>query len=266
MAVIGRDWRVIHVNAAAEALVHMPREQLVGRDVRELHPQAGDAVFLDSYRRAMEERVPVHFEGQSSVLDAWLDVFAYPSAHGLTILFRDVTERHEREEKLRSLSVLDELTGLYNRRGFFTLAHQHCRLAERKHRGALLVFVDMDSLKQINDTLGHAAGDRALTAVSAALRESFRESDILGRLGGDEFAALALETDREAAPLLLDRLRAALEAFNAGRSLPIPLSVSVGTAYFDPGQPCGVEELITTADHEMYEEKRTKLRATNYES
>ena len=259
MAAVDRDWRVVYTNRVAEELVRRPRSELLGKDLRELLPGLRDHFFFEHYRRAMAEQVSVHFEGQSSLVDAWLEIHAYPSPHGLTIFFRDVTERHEHEEKLRSLSLLDELTGLYNRRGFFTLAQKHCRLAERNRRGALLVFVDMDGLKQINDTLGHAAGGRALTAVSEAMRHSFRESDILGRLGGDEFAALALETDHDAAPLLLERLRHGLRDFNHGGSLVLPLAVSVGTAYFDPACPCDIEELVSSADREMYLEKRGKL-------
>lgn len=259
VAAVDREWRVTYTNRVAEQLVRRPRGELLGKDMRELLPGLEASVFYEHYQRAMREQVAVHFEAASHLVDAWLEVHAYPSPEGLTILFRDDTERHQVEERLRSLSVLDELTGLYNRRGFFTLARQHCKLAERNRRGALLVFVDLDGLKQINDTLGHVAGDHALVAVSDALRQSFRDSDILGRLGGDEFAALALETELGVGPRLLQRLRACLDEYNANNQLARPLSVSVGTAYFDPDDDCGIEELIAAADREMYEEKRRKM-------
>jgi diguanylate cyclase (GGDEF)-like protein/PAS domain S-box-containing protein len=261
VAAIDREWRVTYTNSVAEELVKKPRSELLGRDLREVLPGLETSFFYDNYERALREQVPVHFQGASHMVDAWLDVRAYPSPDGLTILFRDDTERHQTEERLRSLSILDELTGLYNRRGFFTLAEQHCKLAERNRRGALLVFLDLDGLKQINDTLGHVAGDQAIVAVSEALRQSFRESDILGRLGGDEFAALALETDLGVGPRLLERLRACLEEYNAASTLIRSLAVSVGTAYFDPNDHCGIEELIARADREMYEEKRRKLQS-----
>jgi diguanylate cyclase (GGDEF)-like protein/PAS domain S-box-containing protein len=256
---IDREWRVTYTNAVAEQLMRRERTELLGKDLRELLPELEASVYYGYYERALEDQVSVHFEAPG-LADAWLEVHAYPSPEGLTILFHDDTERHQLEERLRSLSVLDELTGLYNRRGFFTLAQQHCKLAERNGRGALLVFVDLDGLKQINDTLGHVAGDQAIVAVSDALRQTFRESDILGRLGGDEFAALVLETDLGVGPNLLQRLRACLDEYNASSTLVRSLAVSVGTAYFEPDEHSGIEELIALADREMYEEKRRKMQ------
>ena len=94
--------------------------------------------------------------------------------------------------EVRAQSLIDPLTGLHNRRGFFVLAEQQLRLAQRGRLGMLLLFADVDDLKGINDRAGHAAGDRALQAVAIVLRETFPESDILARLGGDEFVVLAI--------------------------------------------------------------------------
>lgn len=255
---LNRDWNVTYANRVAEELLRKPREELLGRDVRALIPHLETNVFYKNYERALNDQVPVHFEAASHVSSAWFDVHAYPSAEGLTVFFRDITERHQHEEKLRGLSMLDELTGLYNRRGFFTLAHQHCKQAERKRRGLLLVFIDVDGLKQINDTLGHVVGDTALVTLASALRHSFRESDILARLGGDEFAALVLEADPEIAPIPLRRLLATLDEFNRGGTLPLPLSVSIGMAFFDPDHPRSIDSLLAIADGRMYARKREK--------
>ncbi len=104
-------------------------------------------------------------------------------------------ERHRMAEELRNLSLTDELTGLHNRRGFITLSQQQIRQAKRTKKEMLLLFVDLDGLKKINDGFGHSEGDRALFAVAALLRETFRDSDIVARIGGDEFAVLAMETE-----------------------------------------------------------------------
>lgn len=251
-------WRITYANGVAEELLGLTREGLLGKDVRQHVPDAEESVFYRHYERALQEQVPVHFEAASRLTDAWLEVHAYPSPAGLTIFFRDVTERHEHEEKLRSLSMVDELTGLYNRRGFFTLANQQCKHAERKRRGLLLVFIDLDGLKQINDTLGHVAGDQAIVALAAALRHSFRESDVLARLGGDEFAALALEADAGVASIPLRRLMESIDDFNRGGALSLPLSISIGTAFFDPDHPRSVDDLLAIADGRMYARKREK--------
>ena len=108
-------------------------------------------------------------------------------------------ERKRMEEEIRSLSLTDELTGLYNRRGFTLLAEQEVKLAHRMNRTMLLFFCDVDNLKGINDTHGHAQGDLALKEVSAILKETFREADILARLGGDEFVVLAVDASLESA-------------------------------------------------------------------
>ena len=112
---------------------------------------------------------------------------------------RDVTERKEQEQALRSLTIIDDLTKLYNRRGFLTLAERHLKLAVRKKTGVFLLFADLDGLKIINDTFGHLEGDRALIDAADILRASFRSADIIARLGGDEFTVFPIEAAAESA-------------------------------------------------------------------
>jgi len=120
---------------------------------------------------------------------------------------RHAIERHRLLSALRSLSLIDDLTGLYNRRGFADLGEQYLKLARRTARGVTMVFLDLDRFKTINDSLGHHVGDQALMKVADILRATFRRSDIVARLGGDEFAVLALEASGESSELLLYRLR-----------------------------------------------------------
>jgi diguanylate cyclase (GGDEF)-like protein len=179
------------------------------------------------------------------------------------ILVRSVRyaiERHRLLSALRSLSLIDDLTGLYNRRGFADLGEQHLKLARRQARGVLLVYVDLDRLKTINDTLGHHVGDRALLKVSDMLRDTFRRSDIIARMGGDEFAVLALEATEENEIQLVARLRAKVEQFNERGKEPYQLSISLGTARFDGEGRTRLDELLAKADAAMYEEKRGKRR------
>ena len=115
-------------------------------------------------------------------------------------------ERKRMDEEIRSLSLTDDLTGLYNRRGFTLLAEQEVKLAHRINRPMLLFFCDVDSLKGINDAHGHAQGDLALQEVSAILKETFREVDIMARLGGDEFVVLAVDALQESAETITNRI------------------------------------------------------------
>lgn len=167
-------------------------------------------------------------------------------------------ERHRLVTALRSLSVIDDLTGLYNRRGFMDLGEQHLKLARRSGRGLTLVYCDVDRFKEINDTLGHPQGDRALRKVTELLRSSFRRSDIVGRLGGDEFAVLALEVSGEDEGMLVSRIRRKLEAFNSLEAEPFALSLSLGMARFDRDTGGSLNDLLARADEAMYGEKRLK--------
>jgi diguanylate cyclase (GGDEF)-like protein len=174
---------------------------------------------------------------------------------------RHAIERHRLLGALRSLSLIDDLTGLYNRRGFADLGEQYLKLARRTARGVTVVFLDLDRFKTINDSLGHHVGDRALMRMADILRDTFRRSDIVGRLGGDEFAVLALEASGESADLLVDRLRDRVREFNQVSREPYQLSVSVGMARHGTDLRVRLEDLLAEADNAMYEEKRKKRRS-----
>ncbi|MGQ0538359.1 MAG: diguanylate cyclase, partial [Gemmatimonadaceae bacterium] len=162
-------------------------------------------------------------------------------------------------DTLSALSLVDELTDLYNRRGFLALAEQQLKLARRSRRELVLLFVDLDDFKLINDTYGHGEGDVALKRAAAILKKTFRESDIVARLGGDEFVILAAETGSSAG--IVDRLRRELRLRNKEDGYPYTLSFSVGAARFDPSNPPSIEALLQTADAMLYEQKREKRQA-----
>ena len=175
---------------------------------------------------------------------------------------RATAELARHADQVRALSIVDDLTGLYNRRGFLTLAQRQLKVALRKRRRALLFFLDLDGLKQINDRLGHKAGDQALIDAAEQLKRAFRDADIVGRLGGDEFVALAIEASPDSAESMSARLRERLDlgAGGAGRSgrgdRPHALTMSIGVATFDPRKPEPIEGLLSRADADMYRVKR----------
>lgn len=174
----------------------------------------------------------------------------------------DIHDRRMLEEKLHSISITDDLTGLLNRRGFFTLAQQQVKVAARAKKGVMLFYADLDGFKKINDTVGHQEGDLALVDTAAILKDIFRESDIVARLGGDEFAVLMLEdTDIRDVNVIVNRLRESLDAYNARSEHDYTLSMSAGIARYDPDRPCSLDELIAKADALMYKEKRKKQQS-----
>jgi len=175
---------------------------------------------------------------------------------------RHAVERHRLFRALRDLSLIDDLTQLYNRRGFQDLGQQYLKLARRTGRGVTVVYVDLDRFKTINDSLGHLAGDRALIKMAEILRASFRRSDIIARLGGDEFGVLALEASDETSEGLVARLRERVREFNATSAEPYQLSISVGLARIEDDPSVRLDDLVASADSAMYREKHDKRAAT----
>ncbi|HEY8370362.1 MAG TPA: diguanylate cyclase response regulator [Thermodesulfobacteriota bacterium] len=178
------------------------------------------------------------------------------------LLARAVAYAVERQRllcEIRALALVDELTGLYNRRGFFTLAGHELRVAARQRRRVFLLFADLDGMKWINDSLGHAAGDRALIEAAEVLKATFRESDTIARLGGDEFAVFALSSGRRAArDRPAERLRRALAERTRRPGRPFPLAMSIGVVERVPDATTTIDQLLAIADERMYRDKRAR--------
>jgi diguanylate cyclase (GGDEF)-like protein/PAS domain S-box-containing protein len=171
---------------------------------------------------------------------------------------QDISERKRAESALHSLSLVDELTGLYNRRGFLAVTEQYLESFQCTDNGLVVLYADLDGLKAINDSLGHLEGDRALVRTAEVLKEAFRSSDIIARLGGDEFVLLASVGADESAESLTERLQQKIDLANSQRNRLYDLSISIGVAHYDPDEACTIEELMGRADRVMYEEKRKK--------
>jgi len=170
-------------------------------------------------------------------------------------------ERHRLIQELKSLAIKDELTGLYNRRGFLVLARKQLEMASRINTLLWLIYVDIDNMKWINDNLGHKEGDEALIDIAAILKQTFRESDIIARIGGDEFAIVALNEFGPDSRKMVARIQENIANFNANMGRAYILSVSTGLAACDSVPDCNINELLSIADYFMYEEKKSKKNA-----
>lgn len=154
-------------------------------------------------------------------------------------------------------AITDELTGLYNRRHFDSLLEQEIRRSERFGRPMAVLLLDMDGLKGLNDSLGHAAGDEALRSLAGILRQQLRAVDMVARLGGDEFIGLLPETTSAAAGAAVSRL---LTAIGAAMVRGRPLQASIGIAGYVPGITS--RELLEEADRDLYRVKRARREAS----
>ncbi len=170
---------------------------------------------------------------------------------------RLVAQLEKAREEAQRLTLIDDLTGLYNRRGFFTLSEQQWKLADRKKKKLVLLYCDLDNLKFINDNYGHRMGDQALVRVAHLLRSTFRESDIIARMGGDEFAILAIEAEANG-DRMIDRLNDKLSKASGSKDFHLPLSLSSGYAHYNPEHPKSIEDVLGEADSKMYEHKESR--------
>ena len=177
-------------------------------------------------------------------------------------LYEKNLELEESNERLRNLSLTDELTGLNNRRGFMILANGLLKFARRANHPICLLYIDMDSLKQINDTFGHAHGDTALNHFANILTKTFRDSDVVARMGGDEFAVLTIDATEGSLDVIQARLQSNVDAYNLETVHGYILSFSLGIIQVNLNSTFTVDALLAQADEAMYAHKKKRKRET----
>lgn len=223
--------------------------------------RAGDRELVVSYARAgssgwyslaIQDRELFLGALQTSARRAQIALVLLLLAAGSTLL---VLHRR-RELALREATIRDDLTGALNRRGWYDAAGRQLERAARDQDSRGLLFMDLDGLKAINDTLGHVEGDRAIVAAAEVLRGCTRAGDVLGRLGGDEFVLLL--NDGAAADRVRDRIALAVGAYNAGSDAGFGLRLSIGIAEWSSETPWLLDELVRRADADMYADKDTR--------
>jgi two-component system cell cycle response regulator len=188
----------------------------------------------------------------------------YKSDKVYFISLRDVTENTLLKQELHDMAVKDELTNLLNRRGFFLLANQQFlqakRLVQDVNSGLMVIFMDVDGLKDVNDNLGHMQGDLLLIETAHILTNTFRDSDIIARMGGDEFVVLTLNTHEK--DIVYNRLQENINTYNDKNRASSLLSLSVGISCYNPETCDSLDELLKEADALMYEDKKKKKKTS----
>ncbi|MCX5641664.1 MAG: diguanylate cyclase [Candidatus Omnitrophica bacterium] len=259
------------LNPVAETFTGWKQPEALGRALAEIlhlvNEKSGEKIS-DITGTAIRNKKPVFSlsghnvlvarNGQKTPIDHSVApiVGANGNIDGVVMAFRNSTERIQMEDTLRVLSWIDELTELYNRRGFIQMAEHHLKLSDRTKKGLFLIFADVDKLKFINDTYGHLEGDQALIETAGLLKGLFRGSDIIARIGGDEFAALLTEAAENSAAIITERLQAELATLNKREGRKYQLSISFGIIQYDLNAPAGIEKLLHQADQLMYAQKK----------
>jgi diguanylate cyclase (GGDEF)-like protein len=260
--VLDTDWRITFANRNAVNMLFSGRPYL-GLRLWDLRRKDQTREFYKNYSMAMKQQTPVEFEAYLAPLDLWLRVHAFPSPETLTVFFRDVTEQRKLREELVRLSRHDPLTGLANR----TLFDERLALGlqgDRRHKDLALALIDLDNFKDVNDSMGHLAGDQLLQQFAKRLAGLVRQGDTVARFGGDEFAIIqpgpiAPEGGTEIARRIDEALRSPFDIHGT----KVTLAVSIGIA-IAPRHGTSPEELIRNADLALYRAKENKGTGPNY--
>jgi two-component system cell cycle response regulator len=239
--------------------------------VRYANPSANH-IFSKDGKSILDQRIPFELpgilnereikvtdlDGQTAILDVRTMPVDWDSKIMTMAVFRNITEAYNLRKELEQMSLTDDLTGFYNRRGFLLLADRLVKQAKRMRSRFFVLFADLDGLKRINDTYGHPEGDKAIVAASSCMKNSFRGNDILSRLGGDEFSVIGIINEEHITESLIERLENAIEAYNGTGQMKSKLSISFGLEVLEPSQTESLEAVIKKADSLMYENKLKK--------
>ena len=268
ICILGMDLRVLRVNRTFLAMFGVRKDEVVGRKCDEIFttghcdtPEGALALIVEGKKVSVEfESEEVRKDGVRFPCVVVAKAFRAGGGEviGVIVDFKDISERKKMEDELRSLSLRDELTGLYNRRALLTLAEQELKIAARLPQGLFVLYADLDGFKEINDTLGHTEGDRILIDAADILRATYRNSDIIARMGGDEFVVVLRGAKGDDIKVITSRLQKNIGLYNSRPDLNYSLSLSLGVAYYDPAEPCSIDELLSRADAAMYENKKAR--------
>ncbi len=264
ICLIDHDYRYLFVNKSYLMRLGLAGIQLQERSYGDFHSEEETQLFTEKVSlvfrsgesASFEYRSPRNFRYFLQTISPVKDATGKTAA--VVVISKDITHLKVMEEKLLTLSFTDDLTGLYNRRGFYTLVEQQLKMSVRERKGRCLIIADLDNLKDINDSMGHKEGDFFLLQTAILLKKSFRDSDIIARIGGDEFMVLVLEARKSGIQALTGRLERNIDEFNTQSGKSCRLSLSYGIAYFEPEHPTPIGELIARADTMLYEQKKMK--------
>jgi diguanylate cyclase (GGDEF)-like protein/PAS domain S-box-containing protein len=266
-------------NDVACKMLGYSRKELLNMKVPDICLSITDQNIWDMKLKETKEKGHLIFEGDQRRKDGTkltvelnIKYISHNESYYLIIAARDITARNNviskeitqlkhMEEELRTLSITDDLTGIYNRRGFFALAGHRLKLASRMKKGIFMLYADVDGLKEINDSFGHKEGDMALVDIANILKTIYRDSDIVARIGGDEFVVIPVGVEGDSIEMISSRLQKKLEIHNSRSNRRYKLSVSFGIVFYDPQRPCTIDELISQADMLMYEHKRKNKKS-----
>ncbi|MBR2514574.1 MAG: EAL domain-containing protein [Halomonas sp.] len=263
---LDRHWNFQYFNLEAERLLAKPRDAVLNQLLWEIFPEITGSHAGDEFRQAMTERATRHFEYFFAVLDTWLEIHAYPSNDGLSVYFRDVTDRKRSEAQIEFLAFHDTLTHLPNRRLFQKRLDSIITTQHKTKAYAGVMLIDLDHFKVLNDTWGHNRGDQLLKALARRLESLENEGLHVARLGGDEFTVLLKhlsplpEEATHQLQLAAERVRALLNEPYETEGLGMRRTCSIGATLVGLDSD-SLEEVMKRLDLALYDVKHRNRNA-----
>ncbi|MBF0558756.1 MAG: GGDEF domain-containing protein [Nitrospirae bacterium] len=264
--VVDRNYRYVYMNHRHLSRMGLSADEYMGRSYKEFHNTDEAYDFLEEVNKVFDTGESAQHEHRSRRDNRYfLRTLSPVKGHRdetvlVTVISKDITALKDMEDKLRTLSLTDELTGLYNRRGFMTFAEQLLKLSKRQNKGLFMLYSDLDDLKAINDTFGHQEGDLALIDAANVLKATCRESDIIARIGGDEFVMMTAGRAGDNMEMIVGRLQENIRDHNTREKRSYALSISFGISHYDPESLSSIDELLEDAEKSMYGQKKKKQK------
>jgi diguanylate cyclase (GGDEF)-like protein len=237
------------------------KEDILGKSITELYPGSKETGRYKKYQDVIKTGNPFYIDDivlYPTFGNAHLSVRAFKVGDGLGLVVTDITERKKAEEELRKLATTDALTQALNRGFGLLLFGKQLKMAKRNNTKLSICYVDVDGLKEINDTYGHQEGDEVLKIVSKISKDTIREIDIICRLGGDEFLLVFPQCQIDHAVAIWNRVTKKLTVHNQSGMKPYNIHLSRGFAEYNPADEKTVDQLLAVADREMYKDKHAK--------
>lgn len=242
------DCNFLYVNASFERLTNLKSQEVIGKTLTEIMPDSKE-FLVDKYAQLIATRESVRYEKYFKQFEKYFEVVAYsPEPQQVAVIISDITERKQTEERIRYLSNHDYLTGVFNRRYY---EEALASIDTEDNLPLSLVISDVNGLKLVNESFGHAVGDELLKKVAGVIREACREQDVVARLSGDEFVILLPKTDEMQAAKMVKQMRGAAQQQSVGA---IDFSISFGYETKTMSDQ-NIQEVLKNAEDNMYRHK-----------
>jgi len=260
------EGRITFLNQAWEESSGYSVGEMVGRPFSDFQPAESAEHYISAFRNCLiGESVIGHETSFFSKKgdEVYLAINMIPLYNGKGIIgtqgtAHDVTERRHADEMLQYISAKDELTGLYNLHTFLSLTEQQIKTAEREKKEILIIYAGVDGMQLINDVHGREEGDQILIDAAGILRKTFREADLFARSGADEFVIATLVSSKNTEEMIMSRFEENIDAYNADKTGFRRLSLSIGSAFYNPERNASIHDTLSKADEKMHECKHTK--------